>query len=445
MKIVFLYSVDPTVHYTVETSIAFLSVWDLASETFQHYPVSIAESAGELPKLEKGVYFVNDKWLFDMHYEELQAFDIHTQIWLKTNQKSETLIESKTYNTFKQFYKGVNKWGRYLPAGKYREISTELYTETIKYVDFLIVDEPSLFYRDKVYPALEKIERAGLSIDLSQFNRVFNKEYKDTTVYCKYRLHTTTGRPSNTFDNVNFSALNKQDASRSCFKSRFGKQGMLLEFDLDAYHLRLISQIIGYSLPDESVHEYFGQKYFNVQELTDEQYSESKSISFRLLYGSIPPEYEHVDFFKKVESFKSTLWNTFRTVGAISSPISKKQLTSKMFPDITTSKLFNYLLQTVETEYSIIFIGEIQRLLTQKKSKLILYTYDSFLIDYNVEDGINVLYELSDLLKNSRLRVGYDYHNVRLVDLKKLLKGELGDMKHSEYDREETTATMHVY
>jgi len=85
--------------------------------------------------------------------------------------------------------------------------------------------------------------------------------------YTQYNLFTSTGRPSNTFNGINYAALNKEDGSRDRFISRF-ENGMMVEFDFDSYHLRLIANLIGYNLPDESVHEYLGKYYFGKEELT---------------------------------------------------------------------------------------------------------------------------------------------------------------------------------
>ena len=42
--------------------------------------------------------------------------------------------------------------------------------------------------------------------------------------------------------------------------------------DFDAYHPRLIADIIGYDLPAGSVHEYFARQYFGKQEISDKEY-----------------------------------------------------------------------------------------------------------------------------------------------------------------------------
>ena len=48
-------------------------------------------------------------------------------------------------------------------------------------------------------------------------------------------------------------------------------------------------------------------------------------------------------------------------------------------------KVFNYYLQSLETETNAFLIKKINKLLKYKETKLVLYTYDSFLFD--VDDG----------------------------------------------------------
>jgi len=113
---------------------------------------------------------------------------------------------------------------------------------------------------------------------------------KDNKVYSQYNYYTMTGRPSNAYRGFNFAAMNKEDGTRAAFCSRFDN-GALVEMDFDSYHVRLIARLIGYDLPTSSIHDYLGQFYFGVSQLTDEQRDESKQITFRLLYGGIDSEF----------------------------------------------------------------------------------------------------------------------------------------------------------
>ena len=123
----------------------------------------------------------------------------------------------------------------------------------------------------------------------------------DKLVYTQYNNFTSTGRPSNRFGGLNFAALNKTDGSRKPYISRFGSKGKLVEFDYDAYHLRLIGEVVGYEFPLTSVHQYFAD-IFKVS------YEEAKVNSFRLLYGEIPWDIaKNVEFFGKVKEFVDKL------------------------------------------------------------------------------------------------------------------------------------------
>ena len=117
-------------------------------------------------------------------------------------------------------------------------------------------------------------------------------------VYSQYNYHTTTGRPSNAFGGFNFAAMSKEDGTRAAFCSRF-ERGALVEMDFDSYHVRLIATVIGYELPESSIHDYLGRFYFDTTELTEEQRAESKAITFRLLYGGIDAEFLSIHFLNK--------------------------------------------------------------------------------------------------------------------------------------------------
>jgi len=90
------------------------------------------------------------------------------------------------------------------------------------------------FINQITIPTLTKIEQAGLWTTDNQF------------VYSDYNIYTSTGRPSNAFGGINFAALNKNDGTREKFVSRFGENGTLVQFDYEAFHLRLAADLIGY-------------------------------------------------------------------------------------------------------------------------------------------------------------------------------------------------------
>lgn len=260
------------------------------------------------------------------------------------------------------------------------------------------------------------IECNGLRVDDVIVKQHFNQTSTNGFLYTEYNPYTSTGRPSNKFGGINFAALNKEDGSRSMLISRFNR-GMLLEFDFDAFHVRLIAELIGYTLPDESVHTYFGRQYFGKTDLTDEEYEQSKQMTFHLLYGGIDAEFEKIPFFGKTKRYISDLWRQFRKNGFINTPIFKRPITWGTIAEPNAGKLFNYLLQAFETEHNMHVINEINTLLTGHNSKLVLYTYDSFLIDFDLTDGKDLIKEIKDTISEGnypvKIKAGVNYHQMQ--------------------------------
>ena len=271
---------------------------------------------------------------------------------------------------------------------------------------------------NEIYPKVfAEIESTGLAV-----NETFRMPdlVNDSRVYSSYNYHTVTGRPSNAARGFNFAAMNKEDGTRAAFCSRFDN-GALVEMDFDAYHVRLIARIIGYELPAGSVHEYFGRFYFDTEQLTDEQYEQSKQITFRLLYGGIDREFLSVPFFAKVNDFIYSLWNTWKTKKRIETPILKRQITHDMITNPTANKVFNYYLQAMETEVSVQKLQTVQQILHDYETKLILYTYDSILIDSKFEEAREVIPQIKQTLEQGnfpvKVKVANIYSKMKTVSL----------------------------
>ena len=75
-------------------------------------------------------------------------------------------------------------------------------------------------------------------------------------------------------------------------------------------------------------------------------------------------------------------------------------------------KLLNYLLQNLETATNVLILWDIFKLLRGKKTKLVLYVYDSFLLDYD-ENETEVLEQIKEIFKQRNLQIktktGADY------------------------------------
>ena len=230
-------------------------------------------------------------------------------------------------------------------------------------------------------------------------------------VFSEYNLYTSTGRPSNRFGGINFAALNKTDGSRKSYVSRF-KNGVLVEMDYDAYHLRLIADKVGYTFPEGSVHKHMAEFY-------GVDYEEAKSLSFQYLYGFIPQDVIEMNpYFSRVHDYIEELWKEYNSKEFIVSDIYNRRLYKKNLSDMNANKLFNYTIQLMETENNMKVLSKLIPEIKDDRSKLILYSYDSFLLDFNMKDSLNYLKKVKKILEQNgkfpvKVSWGLSYHKMK--------------------------------
>jgi hypothetical protein len=346
------------------------------------------------------------------------VWDVKTLWWYTYN---EAYDESHYYTPAHQFY-----WRRHTSLSNINALipimqHLAMCQKIRKYAWPMCVNSKltqSYLQFNSTYPeTFAAIESNGL-----QVNETFKMPelVKDNRVYSQYNYYTMTGRPSNAYRGFNFAAMNKEDGTRTAFCSRFAN-GALVEMDFDSYHVRLIARLIGYDLPVSSIHDYLGKFYFGTDTLTEEQRAESKQITFRLLYGGIDKEFLEIPFFKKVNTYVYELWAKWKAKGRIETPILKRPITQEMVKNMTANKLFNYLLQAVETEVSVQKIQQVQTLLATYETVIILYTYDSILFDVPVTEAKELLPKIKELLDRgnfpTKVKCGNIYNKLNTISL----------------------------
>jgi len=235
--------------------------------------------------------------------------------------------------------------------------------------------------------ALFEVERTGMYVEDFKLGSE-SLVNSDGMVFGQYNMLTPTGRPSNSYGNVNYVALNKKNGQRDCFKSRFGDDGLLVMVDYESYHLRLIGNFLKYDLPDTSIHEYLGRLYHGKHELNEDEYELSKKITFNLIYGGIDDDIKNnVPFMKEIANYVDVVWNEYSSNGYVNTWFYKRKIKSCFLGESPSPyKVFNYLLQAAETERNCRIIGRINEHLDSARARFILYTYDSFLFDVPRED-----------------------------------------------------------
>ena len=266
--------------------------------------------------------------------------------------------------------------------------------------------EPCLpWIDDTMIPLLSEIEQKGLGVDRKKFIDRWSNHQKSLhlgNIFTEYNPYTITSRPSNRHGGVNFSALNKKDGSREAFIPRDGK--LFLQFDYDAYHVRIIGKLIKYDLPDTSVHQWLADQYGC-------DYDESKGRTFRILYGGVSDEDRKIPFFDKVDKFINKLQLDAIKNGYLKTPKGRK-IPLGWIEKPNAQKFFNYILQATETEFNI----EVLNKLKENDLPLpILYTYDSFLFEFD-DSEVDTIKKVKSVLESYGFPVkadwGSDYSKV---------------------------------
>ena len=254
---------------------------------------------------------------------------------------------------------------------------------------------------DTMIPLLSDIERFGVRVDGKKFIDRYpqaTKHLKGDTLYTEYNPYTITSRPSNRFGGINFSALNKKDGTREVFIPK--ENHIFLQMDYDAYHPRIIGKLIKYDLPDTSVHQWLADQY-------EVEYGEGKGITFQLLYGGIPEEFDSIPYYKKVREFIEKLWSKSSEVGYLQTQHRRIPLSS--IEGLNPQKLFNYLLQATETELNMGIMKKVVEFIKETDIELTLYTYDSFLFSYPSDTPKEHALKLKEIVESFGFPINADW------------------------------------
>ncbi len=273
---------------------------------------------------------------------------------------------------------------------------------------------PAYTFTKSLIHTLKEIESAGLEVApdmlVEKFGDKVRRYFKSNRVYSEYNPFTITGRPSNRYATINFAALNKTDGSRDAFISRY-PAGKLVQFDFEAYHLRLIADDLGIQLPKwESIHTELAKIYFGMPQISDEMYAASKAKTFEVIYG-MTDETFGIELFEKIHLLRKQYQN--QTSITLPSGITVEVDTPN------ASKLFNYYVQSLEVVKTLPKLTEILERIRNTTTQLILYTYDSVLLDTESIDAA-LLDDITSILEENgkfpvRTYSGTTYGNIKQV------------------------------
>lgn len=305
--------------------------------------------------------------------------------------------------THELFYRNHGKnieINKIIPIVKHYEICEQTYNDLKPNIEN--VNTPyNKFFNSKVTLVFNAIERSGIKINKQEFETYFHSTEHDF-VYTQYNLKTTTTRPSNKFNGVNYAALNKENG---CRKSFIPRNDIFIEIDISAFHPTLAAKLVNYTFPTAEIHEHLAELY-------KVDYNKAKELTFKQLYGGVFEQYKNLEFFKRIETYVGNNWKEFNNSGQVIVPISSYCLKKEKLDNMNPQKLFNYLLQGYETAQNILILWDMMCILMGKNTKLVLYTYDSFLLDVD-ETEVETLEEIKNIFKkyklNTKNKTGYDY------------------------------------
>jgi len=382
---------DPNLH-PLHKDNGLSALWcqaESAEEPFfliQHHPDS--------DKMMEDYYWLNDKLiqtpdkkLLNHFYKFDNVVDKNFIWWIDTGKPFENNIRNNAIDFLSNKYYNVKKLNEIIPLSKHNEYCSDVYKSMAR----AYVGGTDDYYMNDFIEAFGSIEQNGVKVSddvCDIFDMRVKKHISNGKLYSNYNLWTTTGRPSNSFGTVNFAALPPEKR-----KAIVAENDYLVEMDYDAYHLRIISQLVKYDFGKDSVHEHLAKHY-------ECSYEESKQKSFQLLYGGIDKQTrEKVPFFDLTHKFINDKWNEINQNKYILTDIYRRRIVLENYDDLNKSKLFNYLIQALETELNVKKILLIQDYLLDKKTKLVLYGYDSFLFDFSKQDGVETLKEIKRILE----------------------------------------------
>ena len=314
--------------------------------------------------------------------------------------------ESKVETDFKRKYY-TDEPSTLIPIAKHYEKCENIYDHIEQTISKISenIDEYS-FLNHYIAPLFYNIEKQGIKLSKEPFIEYFktlpNPKFSVSKgkIYTQYNLNTLTGRPSNAFNSVNFAALNKTNGERAAF---IPENDTLVEIDFKAYHPTIIAKLAGY--------EFTG----NIYEQLSLQFPGStpetiKELVFQQLYGGVRKEFQDKPFFAEVNNYTNQLWKDAEN-GAIGAQFGKR-FTKQIIENPTPQKLLNYIVQNTETIFNVVQFSAVMNLLKDKKTKIILYTYDSILLDYDSSE--NLLDSITSLLKfNYSTKTGGNYAEIK--------------------------------
>jgi hypothetical protein len=343
------------------------------------------------------VYSLSDK-LFDINF--IEPINL-------------TELNNNCINYYYTNYTNLPNINCLIPISKHYEECEAIFNASLSTIKkYTLTNTQFQFQNFRTTEVFYQIEKNGIKLDKDCFINYYKGKLQypefnlsKSRIYSQYNLYNTTSRPSNTYNSINFAALNKDDGERNCYKPENDK---FIEIDFQGYHPRLIGEMVGFEFPkDRNTYELLG-------ELLGVSQQEAKELTFKQLYGGVWSEYQDKPFFKEVTMYVDNMWDAYQYGGHITT--ENKIFIRDQLDKITPQKLFNYIVQSKETSTNVELLELALNYLKDKKTKIVLYTYDSILLDYAFSDGDQILIDIKNILYYPvNIKIGKNYHTLEKI------------------------------
>jgi hypothetical protein len=370
----------------------------------------------------------NRKWALDKKefiqlFSSKNVYDANYCGFLRRNEILDVgTFDTPSHELVRRHANTNGKVNKAIPLLKHKEAFEDMCVSVIEMINNFSIDRPFEIINNITIETLSSIESNGIHVDPAVFTNHFDTvPNKDNLVFSQYNIYTSTGRPSNRFGGVNYAALNNTDGSRKSFTSRYGEDGRMVMIDYTAFHPRIICSLTNYKLPiTVDIYEYLAKLYFGKPFVDESDIKNAKVLTFRQLFGGVEDKYAHIKYLANLKRFIDEQWEFFRVNGYVVTPFFKRKITSNHIQDPNPAKLFNYILQATEGEVAIPQIAKVLQYLEKKKSKAVLYTYDSVLYDFYKYDGVETLHEIISIMSCNgalpmKTYIGNSYQNMSLA------------------------------
>jgi hypothetical protein len=341
-----------------------------------------------LTRKHERIYTLDKKATKYLIGDELPIIDVNFMLPEALKEEAfNTTLHDHFYNKFFHL-KNVNS---IIPISKHYEKQENIFDN----ISWCLGLTPNEYLNNDYTDVFYNIEKQGIGFDEKLLRKHFEFGWADYSVsasriYGYFNLYNQTTRPTNAFNNINFSALNKDNGARETF---IPTNDYLVEFDYSAYHPRIIAKIIGY--------EWKTNPYDEIP----------KEVMFQNLYGGIRKEHIQEPFFAKLNDYLDSKWYDFTTDGELDLVMTK--LRASRIENPTKNKILSYIIQSYETYYNVQTLKAVFDYLKDKQTKIVLYTYDSFLFDVSRKDGKKLLTDIKDMLENlgfpTKMKTGDNY------------------------------------